>query len=311
MTLNQLRAFLTAARLGSFTAAAEELSVSQAAVSELVRRMEVAYGQPLFTRGTRRLVLTSAGEELLPYAEQSVAAADQGSQALRAMGQLTAGTATFGMLRNADFYLLSDLVEQFHEMYPQVRVRLVGLNSAEVATAVAAGDLEAGVVVLPIDDEGLDVAPWLRDEVLYASAVPERLSTPITIEALSRADLVLYDAHYGWTDPTRRQLAERAQVAGCRLEPQIEVEHVESALSLVARGVGDTIVSSAVAASPAFPTGVGTVRFAEPLFDTIALIQRRSAVLSPATKELTRLAHRMLIDGARGSQLRVTPAPGS
>lgn len=295
MTLNQLRAFLTAVRTGSFTAAAGQLQMSQASVSELIRRLEEEYGLLLFTRGPRRLVLTSAGAELLPYAEQTVAAADNGVQALRSLRSLGGGVATFGVLRNADYYLLTDLVKQFHEAYPDVRVRLVGQNSVEVAASVAAGDLEAGLVVLPIDDEGLTVRPLLRDEVVYASADPARLAEPVTTQQLAEAQLILYDAHYGWKDPTRRQFADRAQLAGVKLEPLIEVEHVEAALGLVACGIGDTFVCRAVAHGASFPAGVGTVSFAEPVFDTVALVQRQSTVLSPATREIARLAQLMLL----------------
>ncbi len=299
MTLTQLRAFLTAASTGSFTAAAEELQLAQATVSELVRRLEQEHGIALFTRGGRQLVLTSAGQELLPFAEQSVAAADGGRQALNSIRSLGGGVATFGVLRNADHYLLSGLVQRFHQRYPKVRVRLVGLNSVEVALAVAAGELEAGIVVLPIDDDGLTVTPLLRDEVLYASVRPERLSAPVDIAMLAAAPLILYDAHYGWKDPTRRQLAERAQLAGVKLEAMIEVEHVESALHLVALGIGDTIISRAVSDSSVCPPEVRTVGFVDPLYDTIAFIRRESAVLSPATQELARLAREMLLSQAR------------
>ena len=295
MTLNQLRAFLTAARTGSFTAAALQMQMSQASVSELIRRLEEEYGLLLFTRGPRRLVLTTAGGELLPYAEQAVAAAESGRQALRALRSLGGGVATFGVLRNADYYLLTDLVKQFHEAYPQVRVRLVGQNSVEVAAAVSAGDLEAGLVVLPVDDEGLTVQPLLRDEVVYVSADPSRLAEPITTRGLAAAQLILYDAHYGWKDPTRRQLADRAQLEGVRLDALIEVEHVEAALGLVARGIGDTFVCRAVAEGVNFPAGLGTVPFAEPVYDTIALVQRATTVLSPATREIARLAQQMLL----------------
>ena len=75
MTLNQLRAFLESASLGSFTAAAATLQVSQASVSELIRRLEDEHGVALFLRGRRRLVLTAAGQELLPHAQRAVAAA--------------------------------------------------------------------------------------------------------------------------------------------------------------------------------------------------------------------------------------------
>ncbi|WP_308283265.1 LysR family transcriptional regulator [Pseudonocardia nigra] len=294
MTLNQLRAFVAAARTGSFTAAAAAMQVSQASVSELIRRMEEEHRVRLFVRG-RRLILTGAGEELLPFAEQAVAAAENGARALRSLRSLSGGVATFGLLRNADYYLLSDLVQDFHERHPAVQVRLVGQNSVEVAAAVAAGELEAGLVVLPIVADGLKVTPLMRDEVVYVSRDPQRLTAPVTIADLAAARLILYDAHYGWKDPTRRQLAERAQLEGLKLAALIEVEHVESALGLVARGVGDTFVSRAVAESAAFPAGLGTVSFAEPLYDTIAVVQRESAVLSPATREIVRLAGRMVL----------------
>ena len=294
MTLNQLRAFLAAARTGSFTAAAAELSVAQASVSELIRRLEEELGVSLFGRGARRLVMTPAGSELLPYADQAVAAVDAGTAAVQAMRTLGGGVATFGLLRNAPFYLLSDLVEQFLAQHPMVRVRMVGLNSVETAAAVAAGELEAGLVVLPVEDAGLTVTPLLRDEVHYVSAQPEHVRSPVTTEQFCGARLVLYDAHYGWKDPTRRQLLERAQLAGLKLEPWIEVEHVESALELVARGVGDTVVPGAIIDSPTFPAELLVTTFADPLYDTIALVQRDTAVLSPATREFARLAQQAL-----------------
>lgn len=296
MTLNQLRAFLRVAALGTFSAAAADLGMTQPSVSELIRRIEETYGIRLFARGGRRLVLTSAGEQLIPYAQQAVEAAAGADQALRSLTSLAGGVATFGLLRNANYYFLSELLETFHNRYPEVRLRIIGLNSVEVAEAVTAGELEAGLVVLPIDGDGLSVTPLMRDEVLFASADPAKTAQPATIELLASSDLVLYDAHYGWRDPTRRQLAERAQLAGVTLTPRIELEHVETALGIVALGGGDTIVSRAVAESRGFPEGVHTVGFEDPLYDTIAIVQRHGTVLSPATREIARLAKRMLLE---------------
>lgn len=294
MTLVQLRVFLAAARLGSFTAAAAAMRMAQPSVSEFVRRLEEAYGTTLFVRGGRRLVLTAAGEALLPIAEQTVASADEADRALRAITSLSGGVAAFGLLRNAKYYSLESLLAQFHWLHPDVRLRVVGLNSVEVATAVASGELEAGLVVLPVDDEGLRVTPLRRDEVLYASADPARTAAPPTIRDLAERPLVLYDAHYGWRDPTRRQVADRARLNGIHLEPLIEVEQVESALALVAAGIGDTWVSRGVAESGVAGPNLGFVPFAEPLYDTIALVQRTGTPLSPATSELLRLARRMV-----------------
>ncbi|MBG6219088.1 DNA-binding transcriptional LysR family regulator [Arthrobacter sp. CAN_A6] len=295
MTLTQLRAFLLAATLESFTAAATALGTTQPTVSELVRKLEAENGLQLFVRGGRHLVLTSAGRELLPWARRVVDGADGAEQSLNAFRGMTGGVASVGVLRNAPYYFLSDLAVRFHAERPGVRTRLIGQNSVEVAEGVRSGELEAGLVVLPIVDHGLAVTPILRDEVLWATTDAARTVHPMTVESITEAPLILYDAHYGWEDPTRRQLAERAQLAGVRLEPMIEVENVESALALVARGVGDTIVSRAIAVNAVFPPEVFTVPFADPFYETIAVITREDAALSPVTSELLRLATEMVM----------------
>lgn len=78
----------------------------------------------------------------------------------------------------------------------------------------------------------------------------------------------------------------------------IEVEQVDTALDLVAAGAGETVVSRAVASSAIAPPGVRYLPLEEPLYDTVALIQKESAILSPATKELARLARETLASRA-------------
>lgn len=305
MTLTQLRAFLFSAMLGSFTAAAEELGTTQPTISELVRKLEAESDLVLFVRGGRRLKLTAAGNELLPWAQRTVDGAEGCVSALRSLRGLTGGTISIGVLRNAAYYFLPDLAERFRREYPGVHLRLVGQNSAEVAAGVRSGDLEAGLVVLPIDDEGVEVTPLMRDEVVWVSRDRRPADSPMTIEDVAAAPFIVYDAHYGWTDPTRRQLAERAQKAGVRIDPIIEVESVSPALELVRRGVGETLVSSAVVASANFPDGVNAVPFEPPLYDTIAVITRESSELPPATAELIRMATEMIHSLGRDPSDRV------
>ncbi|MCW2163143.1 DNA-binding transcriptional regulator, LysR family [Microbacterium hydrothermale] len=294
MTIAQLRAFLTALERGSFTAAAVHLDSTQASVSELVARLERELGVRLFQRGGRRLVPTDSALALRPHAERAVGAIHHGVQAMRALTALESGTCTFGVLRNAAYYDLSDLLQRFHKRHPGVRVRLVGINSALVARSIAAGEVEAGLLVLPVDDEGLSITPLVRDEVVFASARADAPTHPVTMSEVAAAKLVLYDAYAGWDDPTRRQLRERASAQGFVLEPAIEVENVETALGLVSSGTADTIVARSIADSPAFPPGIRVVPFTEPLYDTIALAKREGAELSPAAGRLADMARDML-----------------
>jgi DNA-binding transcriptional LysR family regulator len=161
-----------------------------------------------------------------------------------------------------------------------------------VATAVREGDLEAGLVALPIDDTGLDVRPIMHDEIVYASADPARLRKPVTIAQLAAAPLILTDTSFGLEDPTRRQLFELAQRAGFTIEPQIDVEDLETAIDLAARGFGDTLVARGVLLSLGrrVPKRLGWVPFADPIYDTFGFINRRGARLSPAAREFMSLA---------------------
>ena len=289
MTLQQLEYFLAAVEHRSFSAAAAALHMAQPSLSEQIRRLEGELGAPLFVRA-RRLELTEAGRLFEPEAERTLAAAQEARDSVREVRELEAGTATFGTFGNAPYYLLADLVSDFRKRYPHVRVRLLGQNSSEVAEAVRDGRIEGGLIVLPIDDRGLDVTPAVDDELLYLSKDPERAKEPMTIERLAEAPLILYDARFGWDDPTRRQLADRAQRAGVSIEPQIEVEYIEAALDLALRGLGDTIGTRRVALGRSLSRRLHAVPFDPPVMDTFAFITRRNAHLSPATRAFMELA---------------------
>lgn len=303
MTLTQLRAFLAAYDLGSFTAAAARLQTTQASISELVGRLEREVGMPLFTRGGRRLVPTDASKALHGHAMDSVAAIDAGIESLNALTSLEGGTCTFGVLRNAAYYNLSGLVQKFHARYPEVKIRLVGLNSALVAESIGAGEIEAGLIVLPVPELGLRVKPLFRDEVVYVSARRDPASGPVTLEEMSRNRVVLYDAYAGWKDPTRRQLQEQSRALGLRIDAAVEVEHVETALNLVATGAADTMVSTTIARSSALPRNVRVFPFARPFYDTVALVQREGSHMSPATRRFAMMAQRTLLDKVSPDQV--------
>jgi DNA-binding transcriptional LysR family regulator len=289
LTLQQLVYFRAAASLGSFNAAARALHCTQPAVSEQVRQLERELGVALFARGGRGLTLTSAGRAFLGHAERVAEAADDALASVGRPHTRRDRVVTMGVFRNAPYYDIAGLAARFCAVEPDSRLQLPGQNSSDVAAAVRAGELEAGLVVLPVDDRVLDVRPLFRDEVVVASADPARVRKAMSIERLAEAPLILYDASHGFDDPTRRQLAARAQEAGLVLAPRIEVEHIETALQLVSLGLGDTIVARAVAHATPLPDNVAAVGLAQPIHDSFALVTRRGAALSPGTLTLVNL----------------------
>jgi DNA-binding transcriptional LysR family regulator len=304
LNLQQLDYFLAAYDRGSFSAAAHQLRLAQPSVSEQVRALEAELGVALFTRVGRGLQPTEAGRELRPHAERVLHAVEAARESVLAVRELRGGTASFGIWGHARFYPGMDIVAEFRDRHPNVRIRLLGLNSAEVVDALRNGEVEAGMVALPIDDRGLDVRPVTRDEVVYVSTSRARLRGAIGIRRVSEAPLILPDASYGAMDPTRRQLAELAQREGVTIEPQIDVEDIESALDLVALGHGDTVVSHGLLwnLGDRLPKNVGWAPFAEPIYDTFAFAWRRGAQLSPAAREFLAIAEEQML--ARTDALR-------
>ncbi len=296
MNLQQLEYFLATADRGSFSAAAHSLHLAQPSVSEQVRRLEAELGVALFARVGRGLVLTEAGRSLRPHAEGVLEGVREARESVLEVRELRGGTVSLGTFSTARDYLGSNLVAEFRRRHPNVRVRILGLNSAEAAQDVRDGRLEAAIVALPVDAEGLDIRPVVDDELFFASTDASHLRKPMTIERLAELPLVMGDASYRLQDPTRRQLAELAQRAGVTLEPVIDVETVATVLDLVAAGAGDTILERGLLVSRGarMSKKIGWVPFADPIMITMAFVSRRDAPLSPAARVMVDLIEERL-----------------
>ncbi len=292
-TLRQLRYFLRAVETGSFSAAAAAEYVAQPSLSDQIRRLERNIGSQLFTRTNRRLQLTDVGKLIVPLAENTVRSADDLAAAARAARTLAGGEVSFGTFSSAHRYLLAPLITEFRALHPHVRVRILGLNSSEVADSVRTGALEAGLVQLPVDDQNLTVSkPVLIDEVVFVTADPARAVTPKTITDLSECTLILSEAHWSSDDPLRRGLAERAADAGVQIEPAVEVEFQSGALELAAHGAGDTLASHFIVRSYDGANRVNWVSLDPRYEERFAFITRAGGGISPATRRFMQLAAR-------------------
>lgn len=286
LSLQQIRCFCATLERGSFTAAAEALRVSQPAVAEQIRKLEQTLGSDLFVRAGRGVVPTDAGRAFAEHATRSLRSLEDAADSVGELSALRSGTVAVGIFGEPSAWRVDELATAFLRRHPDISVRLVGRNSSAIVERVRRGELEAGVVLLPIDDDKLDARPIVRDEVLYVSAFRERTREPATIEQLAATPLVFYDAESADKDPIRRQLAERAQALGVELQPRVEVELKDIALRLVAAGIGDTYLPSAYTNAPYYPGGLSTAPFSPALYDTFAIITRSGARLSAGVRDL-------------------------
>lgn len=284
MTLQQLRCVAATIRAGSFTGAADELDVSQPAVAEQIRNLERTLGIELFARVGRGVRLTEAGAAFAERVPAVLGALDEAVGRVSAVRGLERGTLAFGLFATPEAYGIDRVAAAFAREHPGVTLRLVGRNSSIAAARVRAGELEAALVSLPIDDDGLDVRPTARDEVVYVSADRMRTTEPVTVTELARRPLVLYDAESGDRDPLRRQLREQAQRLGLELGPRIETESMVMALRIAASGIADTYLPRAHTRAAYFPPELTAAPFHPAVHETFAFVGRRGVRRSPATE---------------------------
>ena len=297
LSLHQLRCFLAVYELGSLTAAAEQLGYAQPSISEHVRGLERSLGIELFTRVGRGVVPTPAAESLRPHAGRTLGAAEEARRAVQSVTALETGTVRFGIFGTARLYAGAALVADMLRDHPGVRVELIGQNSAEVQEELRRGRLEAAMIaVTQVSTEGLQVTPVARDELVYISADPDRLRSPVTANRLARAALVLPETTWRATDSTRVVLRRMLHETGYTPTTRIEVEDVETAVELVGMGLADSVIHRGVAAQllPRLAPTAGHVSLRPRQFDTLAIVHRAGATLSPAAQLMTDLATRRI-----------------
>lgn len=297
LSLHQLTCFLAAYEHGSLTAAAEHLGYAQPSVSEQIRALEKSLGTDLFVRVGRGVVPTASGESLRPYAERVLAAADDARRAAQAVTTLETGTVRFGMFGIARLYAGAGLVADVLARHPGVRVELIGQNSTDVQDQLRRGRIEAAMIAVPtVHTEGLQVTPIARDELVYISADPERLQSPVTAHRLSQASLVMSETTWRATDSNRLILRRMLHETGRNPQTRIEVEDVETAVELVGMGLVDSVVPKAAAEQllPRLAPSAGWVSLRPRQYDTLAIVHRAHATLSPAARLMTELATRRI-----------------
>ena len=297
LSLHQLRCFLATYEHGSLTGAAEELGYAQPSVSEQVRLLERSVGSSLFRRVGRGVVPTTVAETLRPHAERTLAAADEAMRVARSATALETGTIRFGMFGTARLYASAGLVADVLARHPGVRVELVGQNSSDVLEDLRRGRLEAAMIAVPqISSEGMEITPVARDELVYVSAHPDRLESPVTAARLARAELVMPETTWRAVDSTRIVLRRMLHEAGRNPQTRIEVEDVETAVELVGMGLADTVIPKGAATQllPRLAPDAGYVSLRPRQYDSLAIVHRTGASLSPAAQLMIEVATRRI-----------------
>jgi len=197
------------------------------------------------------------------------------------------------MFGTARLYAGAGLVADVLARHPGVRVELVGQNSTDVQDDIRRGRIEAAMIaVSAVQSDGMEVTPVAHDELVYISADPERVASPVTPQRLARASLVMSETTWRATDSTRLILRQMLHETGLNPPTRIEVEDVETAVELVGMGLADSVVpkGAAVQLLPRLAPTAGWVSLRPRQYDSLAIVHRAGATLSPAARLMIELA---------------------
>lgn len=164
MEIDQLRYFLQIAQAGSFTRAAEEVRISQPALSRSIQRLEEELGQPVFERKTRSLSLTEAGTLLQSRAQQILSLIDDTKAEICDDGQT--GRLRIGAIPTIAPFFLPDFLRQFSAEFPMATLLIQESTTDKLLKACSEGEVDLAILALPIETKYLDVEELFEEELL-------------------------------------------------------------------------------------------------------------------------------------------------
>lgn len=281
MELSQLEAFQKVAARRSFSAAAQELHLTQPSVSARIQALERELAVTLFERGGRGAQLTDAGRALLPYADAIIAGAAEACEVVSGIRTATGGHLTLASAHN---YSIPRIIGRFRAAYPGVDLSVHTGSSQQVVDMVAQDEAHCGLARSPITHQQIWAAPLYEDEVVLVAHPQHQFAGrgEISLAELSRAGLVLYTRDTGLRSLLDRRFAELG------FEPKVtmEIDNVETSKQLVLQGVGLSMLPRETVQGD-IDTGrlakVSVLGFPT-ITRTTCLVLRRGRHLSPALR---------------------------
>jgi DNA-binding transcriptional LysR family regulator len=241
MNPNHLRTFLAVHRHSSFTRAAEEVSLSQPAVSRHIKQLEEELGVALFDQVGKVPHLTDAGDALVAEAERVLGALERAAEVVRARETNVVGTLRIGASTAPGFYLLPECLRRFLSEHPAVDVDYVVEDSRKVERMLIRNEIDVGFVGVPVSSEVLVASPIVEDKIVCFAGASHPLARKRRISPLSLVNELAVTRESG--SATRQIFEGWLEQAGAKLGRTIEVHCSEAAKVLVRSGLGFSFMS--------------------------------------------------------------------
>lgn len=237
MDTQWLQAFVAVAESGSFSRAAENLHLTQPAISKRIAALEERHGTELFDRIGRRVHLTEAGQTLLPHARRVLYELEDSRRALSRLADGISGRLNIGTSHHIGLHHLPPLLRHYTQQYPAVDLDIDFMDSEQAIHAVEQGRLELAIVTLPPETPArlsMDVI-WPDPMAVVASPNHPLASLKrVRVDQLAKYPALLPDAQTYTHNIVRKAMAEHG------LSPRVRLatNYLETLKVLVSVGLG-------------------------------------------------------------------------
>lgn len=281
LNLRQIRAFVTVARLNSFTRAAALLHVAQPTLTVQIRKLEEALRVRLFDRTSRSVALTQMGRDLLPVLGRLVQDLDGVVAEVRNHGAGYQGVIRVAALPTAAAALLPKAIASFRVAHPGADFRIRDVIARRVLALVGAEEVDIGVTGGLTNAADVDVLLAITDRmhVVFPEGHALARAEIVTPELLQRYPLIMMDP-----DTSVRAVVEAGfHAAGLIPRPAVEVTYMMTAVGMVQAGLGIAILPSSAKEIDAYPA-IRSRRIEAAGFERqISLVKKGGRTLSPLT----------------------------
>lgn len=233
------RIFYVVATSGSITKAAQELFISQPAVSQSIKQLETQIGGRLFKRTSKGMELTYEGKMIFDYIKQANELIGKAEKKFSQLKELTYGEIKIGASDTITKHYLLKYIKKFIEKYPDISVKVTNRTSGETLNLLKAGKVDIGFVNAPIDDEFVDCTSCVDtvDVFVCNKEWIERYQDPLTPDQIASEPLIMLEK----LSNTRRVIDEHLLVEyGVVLSPMLELGSLDLMLDMAKVGLGIT-----------------------------------------------------------------------
>ncbi len=289
MELRHLRYFVALAERLNFTAAAEQVHVTQPTLSHQIKQLEIELGQPLFERTERRVSLTAAGELLLPSVLEALKVLDAGTALLKTSPADISGHIRLATSQTFNIAIIPQAIAMYQREHPAVKITVEEFTLEEMTEKLRRHAIDMAVAYRPLDCHDLVFEPLCNEELVLIARPDHPLAQrkKLRMIELHGRDMALLPLRFN----TRQQLQEAFSSAGTEPNAVIEAGTIASLLKLV-QETGLPTILSRYAVPPDCALAVIPLESPRPV-RTTGLLRSKNRAYLPVEAAFTALLRRV------------------